>query len=490
MEILHVRSERSDIDLGFSKKINGNRITLLTGPNGCGKTEILTVLASAFREKKLLPKEHYVCWRRAEKIFDTYARHDGAQEYPERIIAQTFSPFSRFPATLKEKTTLTDVYSLGRSNENRYVTIGLHRSSRFWGANLGRQTLKEAIYRLSESVGQVGVISKVLLKLGYLDEINFHFKLLPQLIKIKIKEKDDRLSAAVELLEDAVNNARSLKFKAPLVSELRRHGIYGVAELILEAVEIISEFEKSDSSYQYNVKFTSERRIKDFSIIQSFALLERLNLLRLESCLLTRTNGGTMDVANASSGQQQMLCSIIGLATAIRDDSLVLIDEPELSLHPQWQQLFLEYLQAVLLPFRDCHIFVATHSPLIVQGARTLGIDVVALGNRELAEPKGPADNSVEETLMDVFETPVPFSSHLANKVFSIVSLVEEEALEKPNSKTQKMEAEAELKALQRLYSSAMVRDDKSLALLNDALELVQMDPYSNEVKSDTSNDE
>lgn len=488
MEILKVRSERSDISLTPILSSEKNKITLLTGPNGCGKTEILTVLASSFRAKKLLQEGHYVQWRRAGNVFDTQVRHDGAQEYPERIIAQTFSPFSRFPPSLKMKTTLTDVYSKGQSNENKYITIGLHRASKFGGANLTRQVLKEAIYRLSESTYRVRVISQVLLNLGYRDEITFHFESLPQLDEVRLNS--DPRGAAKTLLKNFSDRSSTYKFKSEIIKELRLHGYEGVAELICEASRILSEFEIKKSLFRYKVQFTSERRSADFSVIQSFALLDRLKLLRLQSCLLTRANGETMNAANASSGQQQMLCSVIGLATAIHDDSLVLIDEPELSLHPQWQQLFLEYLRTALLPFKDCHVFVATHSPLIVQGARALGIDVVTLGRRELAGPQGAADSSVEETLMDVFETPVPNSSHLANKVFGIVSLVEKEALERPDLTPLKAGAEAELEALQRLYGSAPVRDNKSLALLSDALELVRMDPYDNSMKSNTSRDD
>jgi len=45
-----------------------------------------------------------------------------------------------------------------------------------------------------------------------------------------------------------------------------------------------------------------------------------------------------MDVTQTSSGQQQMLCSMLSLASALKDNSIVLIDEPELSLHPKaWE---------------------------------------------------------------------------------------------------------------------------------------------------------
>lgn len=479
MEILQIRSARSNIDLKSRRSADNNRITILTGPNGCGKTEILIILANAFRSKKLLPRDQYVQWHRANRPFDTLVRHDGLHEYPERIITQTFSPFSRFPAELQNRATLTKLYYEGQKTGKSYITIGFHRSSKFWGTNFTRQTLKEALYRLSESATNVGVISRVLTSLGYREEIIFKFKSLPQLDALK-KHSDPR-TAALDLLSAAVNRARTHTFHSSLVDELRKNGVEGLAELTEEAINILAEYEEGNSLYQYRVQFGYGRRFTDFSVIQSIVLLERMRLLRLDSCILTRKEGDAMDATNASSGQQQMLCSIIGLATALRDDSLVLIDEPELSLHPLWQQQFLEYLRAALEPFKDCHVFIATHSPLIVQRARGLGSDIVALGRRELTAPKSQADDSVEETLMEVFETPVANSSHLANKVFSIISRVEEEASERGDQKPLKIEAEAELEALRRLYRSAPVNDEKSLALLDDALELVRINPYGDQ---------
>ncbi len=66
-----------------------------------------------------------------------------------------------------------------------------------------------------------------------------------------------------------------------------------------------------------------------------------------------------------SSGEQHELVLFYELLFRLKPDSLVLIDEPEISLHPDWQLQFLDDLKKIieLSPF---DALVATHSPLII----------------------------------------------------------------------------------------------------------------------------
>ena len=69
-----------------------------------------------------------------------------------------------------------------------------------------------------------------------------------------------------------------------------------------------------------------------------------------------------------SSGQQQVLA----LITAVRssdEGSLILVDEPEISLHVDWQERLVEQLHAPLVGSR---LFITTHSPDIVVRHRHL----------------------------------------------------------------------------------------------------------------------
>lgn len=69
-----------------------------------------------------------------------------------------------------------------------------------------------------------------------------------------------------------------------------------------------------------------------------------------------------------SSGQWGWLGTFGSLVAEIRHNSLILVDEPENSLHPRWQQEFIRELHTIVSGFKDCQVVVATHSPLIASG--------------------------------------------------------------------------------------------------------------------------
>ena len=80
--------------------------------------------------------------------------------------------------------------------------------------------------------------------------------------------------------------------------------------------------------------------------------------------LLTR-DGMTIDEYDLSSGEKHLLALYYHLIFIARRDSLVMIDEPELSLHVNWQRNFLKDLQRIIM---QCNfdVLIATHSPQIV----------------------------------------------------------------------------------------------------------------------------
>lgn len=67
-----------------------------------------------------------------------------------------------------------------------------------------------------------------------------------------------------------------------------------------------------------------------------------------------------------SSGQRLFTFIVINVLGAIRDNSLIVIDEPELFLHPTLEIEFISLLKAVLAPFRSKAI-LATHSLSVVR---------------------------------------------------------------------------------------------------------------------------
>ena len=70
-------------------------------------------------------------------------------------------------------------------------------------------------------------------------------------------------------------------------------------------------------------------------------------------------------IANLSSGEQHELVLFYQLLFHVQPNSLILIDEPELSLHVTWQRNFLNDIQRIT-ELRKFDVLIATHSPQIV----------------------------------------------------------------------------------------------------------------------------
>jgi predicted ATP-binding protein involved in virulence len=56
----------------------------------------------------------------------------------------------------------------------------------------------------------------------------------------------------------------------------------------------------------------------------------------------------------------------LGLLTSLKENSIVLIDEPEISFHPNWQLRYLHYLREIFKDYKTCHFIIATHSHFII----------------------------------------------------------------------------------------------------------------------------
>lgn len=81
--------------------------------------------------------------------------------------------------------------------------------------------------------------------------------------------------------------------------------------------------------------------------------------------VFTSQDGQPLSPTHLSSGEQHMLVLLSELLFRVEPDSLVMIDEPEISLHVSWQQQFLRDVQRVT-ELASFDVLVATHSPQII----------------------------------------------------------------------------------------------------------------------------
>jgi predicted ATP-binding protein involved in virulence len=89
-------------------------------------------------------------------------------------------------------------------------------------------------------------------------------------------------------------------------------------------------------------------------------------------------NTDTLSPTDLSSGEQHELVLLYELLFKVKPNSLVLIDEPELSLHVGWQAQFLKDLQEIT-KLADLDVLMATHSPDIIQDRWDLTVELKGL---------------------------------------------------------------------------------------------------------------
>ncbi len=71
-----------------------------------------------------------------------------------------------------------------------------------------------------------------------------------------------------------------------------------------------------------------------------------------------------------SSGEKTLISEILFLYLTNIKDMVILIDEPELSLHPTWQTKVLRLYENYAIK-NNCQIIIATHSPLIIGSSKS-----------------------------------------------------------------------------------------------------------------------
>jgi len=82
-----------------------------------------------------------------------------------------------------------------------------------------------------------------------------------------------------------------------------------------------------------------------------------------------------LEPADLSSGEQHEIVLLYELLFKTDSDSLILIDEPELSLHVLWQEAFLHDLQQVT-QVAELDVIISTHSPQLIHDRWDLTVEL------------------------------------------------------------------------------------------------------------------
>ena len=100
-----------------------------------------------------------------------------------------------------------------------------------------------------------------------------------------------------------------------------------------------------------------------FSILELDVKLKGFSKDEKTLPIFENSAGEEFDINDLSSGEKQLFLRTLSIKMLEPNNSIILIDEPELSLHPKWQQRIIEVYKKI---GENNQIIVATHSPHIL----------------------------------------------------------------------------------------------------------------------------
>lgn len=139
------------------------------------------------------------------------------------------------------------------------------------------------------------------------------------------------------------------------------------------------------------------------------------------------------DINNLSSGEKQIFLRVLSLKMLDINNSIILIDEPETSLHPVWQQKIIKLYEKI---GKSNQIISATQSPFIIGGVKSENIIVfLREENSSLKIKSGNEFNEVygkpvERVLQDIMETENTRTPEIENKLSLLRKFVDEDKYE------------------------------------------------------------
>ncbi|WP_309499957.1 AAA family ATPase [Sulfurovum sp.] len=174
---------------------------------------------------------------------------------------------------------------------------------------------------------------------------------------------------------------------------------------IKDLIEKMKESAYSEDFFDVEIFFS------DFDIE---ALLDKLSDImngnikynkKTKDFMYVSTGGKTFDSLNTATGIKAFgIIQMLIKSGFINQRSLLILDEPEVHLHPKWQIKYAEFI--IELVKNDINVLVTSHSPYMIEALQRYSEDIAMNRNFYLAKDESilKIDNSNSETLYQIFK--------------------------------------------------------------------------------------
>ncbi|MDE6887685.1 MAG: AAA family ATPase [Eubacterium sp.] len=164
------------------------------------------------------------------------------------------------------------------------------------------------------------------------------------------------------------------------VRKLKEYGISNIGKLDdmqfkendARALKVyFSDFEKKYLQYEKLIDYLD--LFKD--IVNSRFLFKQMQISAEKGVSIFDDHGSEIPLSKLSSGEKETLILFYKLIFEVPENSMLLIDEPEMSLHIAWQRKFAEDLKTIV-DRKAIKAVIATHSVQIINGNRRIQRDL------------------------------------------------------------------------------------------------------------------
>lgn len=260
---------------------------------------------------------------------------------------------------------------------------------------------------------------------------------------------DERLRQNLSSILDFIGYDHTITLNYSIVLRSKKNG--SVYDHVLQHVQKDKEYSKLTSEQRNN----KVRELYDFYKNKEFAKqptcnydididqnslaanedlnyiykLKQYDLVQAASVVFYK-NGKQIASEEMSSGEFAMLSMVLSISTAASDShTLILIDEPELSLHPNWQMTIIDNLDRALKD-QVCHLLIATHSHMLVSD---LPMNRSSVSQWEKDNDGNLIANrigentygwSAEEVLLKVFKTATDRNRYFGERIAKLLELM------------------------------------------------------------------
>ncbi|WP_276508242.1 AAA family ATPase [Yersinia kristensenii] len=163
-------------------------------------------------------------------------------------------------------------------------------------------------------------------------------------------------------------------------------------------------------------------------ILKYEKILRKCKLVSSIKISLIRIND-YIPTSQVSSGEASYLSTLAFILSNLDERDIIVVDEPENSLHPRWQKKYTSNIFDIL-EYLNAKLVLATHSPMIVIGAveESNSLNLMKAKNNEITYVNSNETN-IDEVMVDVFGVLTSRSRFFSYKINEILTNFNEKYL-------------------------------------------------------------